>query len=203
MAELPVTDWKGDAFLLVNSYTTYETNLQPLMRIDEAVKDFWDTFYTLRIQPVVHWNRTWEQLDHELEPWVVKRTTKKYVVFYFIGHGGDGDVLFMEDGGTVTTKEIVETFAKLPKEVYKFFFIDACRGTRAGNDPPYCLTLENSLLARSTLPYQIAHTGDTYGRPSGTPASAEPHAWHAFTDQVLLLLINMLLLDVFMLYIYI
>ena len=181
MAELAVSDWKGDAFLLVNSYTTYVTNLQPLMRIDEAVKDFWDTFYALRIRPEIRWNLTREQLDQELRLRGLKHNSK-YVVFYFIGHGGDRDVLFMEDGGTVTTKEIVETFAKLPKEVYKFFFIDACRGTGAGNNPPYCPTLENSLLARSTLPYQIAHTGDTYGRPSGTPACAEPHAWHACTD---------------------
>ena len=183
MAELAVSDWKGDAFLLVNSYTTYVTNLQRLIRIDEAVKDFWDTFHALHFRPVIRWNLTREQLDQELRLWDVKQNSK-YVVFYFIGHGGDGDVLFMEDGGTVTTKEIVETFAQLPKEIYKFFFIDACRGTGAGNDPPYCPTLENSLLARSTLPYQIAHTGDTYGRPSGTPACAEPHAWHACTDQV-------------------
>ena len=179
-----MSDWKGDAFLLVNSYTTYETNLQPLMRIDEAVKDFWDTFYTLHFRPEIRWNLTREQLVQELNGWDVKRTTKKYVVFYFIGHGRDGDVLFMEDGRTVTTKEIVETFAQLPKEIYKFFFIDACRGTGAGNDPPYCPALENSLLARSTLPYQVTHTRDTYGRPSGTPACAKPHAWHACMDQV-------------------
>ena len=197
-----MTDWKGDAFLLVNSYTTYETNLQRLIRIDEAVKDFCDTFYALHFRPVVRWNLTREQLVQELNRWDVKRTTKKYVVFYFIGHGGDGDVLFMEDSGTVTTKEIVKIFAQLPKEVYKFFFIDACRGTDAGNKEPYCPTLENSLLARSTLPYQVAHTEGTYGRLSGTPACAEQHAWHACTDQVLLLLINMLLLNMFMLYIY-
>ena len=184
-----MSDWKGDAFLLVNSYTTYETRLEPLIRIDEAIKDFWDTFHTLRIQPVVRWQLTREQLTQELISWIMKCTTK-YVVFYFIGHGGDGDVLFMEDGGTVTTKEIVETFARLPKEVYKFFFIDACRGTRAGKNEPYCLTLESSLLARSTLPYQVAHTGDTYGRPSGTPACAEPHAWNACTDQVVLSVAN-------------
>ena len=178
-----MNDWKGDAFLLVNSYTTYKTCLQPLIRIDEAINDFWDTFHTLHFRPVVQWNLTKVQLAQKLKAWDVKHTSK-YVVFYFIGHGGDGDFLFMEDGGTVTTKEIVETFAQLPKKVYKFFFIDACRGTGAGNDPPYCPALENSLLARSTLPYQVAHTGDTYGRPSGTPACTEPHAWHAYRGQV-------------------
>ena len=91
----------------------------------------------------------------------------KYVVFYFIGHGRHGDVLFMEDGGEMTTKELVDIFSLLPKEISKFFLIDACRGTAGGGDPSYCLELENSLLARSTLPHQIAHTGDTYGRPSG------------------------------------
>ena len=157
------SDWKGDAFLLVNSYTTVQTNLQPLIRIDEAIKDFWDTFHALHIWPVVNCNLTREQLDQKLKVWDVSRATK-YVVFYFIGHGGDGDVLFMEDGETITTKEIVEAFVQLPKELYKFFFIDACRG--ASTDvPPYCPALGNTLLARSTLPYQIAHTGDTYGKP--------------------------------------
>ena len=51
-----MNDWKGDAFLLVNSYTTYKTCLQPLIRIDEAINDFWDTFHTLHFRPVVHWS---------------------------------------------------------------------------------------------------------------------------------------------------
>ena len=170
MAERP-RHWKGDAFLLVNSYTTVRTTLQPLIRIDEAIKDFWDTFHALHIWPVVRWNLTRDELDQELKLWDLTHATK-YVVFYFIGHGGDGDVLFMEDGGTVTTKDIVETFRQLPKEISKFFFIDACRRTYEGvlpSDQAYCLALENSLLARSTLPYQVAYTGDTYGRPSGIP----------------------------------
>ena len=173
MAERP-RHWKGDAFLLVNSYTTVRTNLQPLIRIDEAIEDFWDTFHALHIWPVVRWNLTKDELDQELKLWDLTHA-RNCVVFYFIGHGGDGDVLFMEDGGTVTTKDIVETFRQLPKEISKFFFIDACRRTDEcvlPSDQAYCPALEKSLLARSTLPYQAAYTGDAYGRPSGIPHPA-------------------------------
>ena len=82
-------------------------------------------------------------------------------MFYFIGHGGDADVLFMEDGREVKTKDVVEGFASLPESMRKVFFIDACRGK--GLKDPYCPTLPNSLLVRSTLPYRKAHTGGTYG----------------------------------------
>ena len=95
----------------------------------------------------------------------------RYVVFHFTGHGRVvGDVLLMQDCGQVATKEIVDKFVQLPKEMCKFFFTDACRGTGSDDPTPdqaYCPTLENSLLARSTLPYRIAHTGDTYGECSG------------------------------------
>ena len=176
MAERP-SDWKGDAFLLVNSYTTVRTNLEPLIQIDEAIRDFWETFHALHIWPVVRWNLTKDELGEALKLWDVtlSRQATKFVVFYFIGHGGDGDVLFMEDGEPVTTEEIVANFHPVPKEIYKFFFIDACRRTDECAQPldrAYCPSLENSLLARSTLPYQAAYTGGTYGRPTGTPACA-------------------------------
>lgn len=176
MAERP-RDWKGDAFLLVNSYTTVPTSLQPLIQIDEAIRDFWETFHALHIWPVVRWNLTKDELYKALGLWDVtlSRQATKFVVFYFIGHGGHGDVLFMEDGEPVTTEEIVAKFRPLPKEIYKFFFIDACRRTdewAQPSDRAYCPSLENSLLARSALPYQAAYTGGTYGRPTGTPACA-------------------------------
>ena len=168
--------WKGDALLIVNSYTTAQTNLQPLIRIDEAIKEFWDTFHALHIWPVINWNVTRNGLCEALRLWDVTHATR-YVVFYFIGHGGDGDILFMEDGGTMKTEEIMdmEKFRDLRKEISKFFFIDACRRTDERippSDRAYCPALENSLLARSTLPYQAAYTGGTYGRPSSIPQLA-------------------------------
>lgn len=44
----------GAAFLLVNSYEGRPNNLRPLVRIDEAIKDFWVTFRSLRFWPVVY-----------------------------------------------------------------------------------------------------------------------------------------------------
>ncbi len=101
-------------------------------------------------------------LDRDLQ--AIKST------FSSIGHGRVGDILLMQAGGQLATKEIVEKFSQLSKEMYKFFFIDACR--RAVSDEPtpdqaYCPILESSLLVRSALPHRVAHTGDTYGRSSG------------------------------------
>ena len=172
MAERPFIIGKGEAFLLVNSYTTPPFILPPLIRIDEACKDFWDTFNVLGFRTVIWWNLTEEKLFELLQMWMERNVTHatKHVVFYFIGHGGDGDILYMEDGGEVTTNDILTTFGQLRGKICKFFFMDACRRTGAygpPSAPAFCPGLANSLLARSTLPYHLAHTGDSYGKLSG------------------------------------
>ena len=166
---------KGVAFLYVNSYLNNPSGLPPLIRIDEAIRDFHHTYYNvLRFQPSLNWDVTRDEmlysLDRDLQAIKSSFSSMKYVAFHFIGHGRVGDILLMQDGGQVTTKEVVERFSQLPKEMYKFFFIDACRGGVSDEltpDQAYCPTLENSLLVRSALPHRVAHTGDTYGRSRG------------------------------------
>ena len=106
-----------------------------------------------------------------------------YVAFHFIGHRRVGDILLMQDGGQVATKETVEESSQLLKEMHKFFFIDACRCAVSDESTPgkFCPTLENSLLVRSALPHRIAHTGDSYGRSSGTNHSLL-HCTHVVLD---------------------
>ena len=77
-------------------------------------------FHALHFWPVVHWNLTRDQLNQELRQWVMTRATK-YAVFYFIRHGGGGDVLFMEDGGVVRTEEILKNFRQFSKNIYTFW----------------------------------------------------------------------------------
>ena len=98
----------------------------------------------------------------ELPASTIAKDTAKYVDFYFIGHSGDADVLFMEVSREVKTKDVVEGFASLPGTTRKVFFIDACRGKSL--KVPFCPMLPSSFLARSTLPYRKAHTRGTYGK---------------------------------------
>lgn len=154
----PEDGWLGFAFLLVNNYVGNRRKLSPLPRMDEAARDFWYTFYTLRIWPVICGNLTPDELGSKLDAFMQNVVAPKYVVFFFIGHGGDGDHLYLQDGHTVTTKEIDQRFSALPKSTYRIFFIDACRGENG-----YCPEYPNSIVARSTLPYHKAQRADTYG----------------------------------------
>ena len=166
---------RGVTFLYVNSYTSGQSGHPHLIRIDEAIRDFHHTYSVLRFAKSMYWDVTGDEMLSWLEKDLKAITTNafsstRYVVFHFIGHGKVGDILLMEDGGHVTTKEIVKKFSHLPEKMYKFFFIDACRSAVSDEPTPeqaYCLTLENSLLVRSALPHRIAHTGDSYGRSSG------------------------------------
>ena len=58
--------------------------------------------------------------------------TYKSISFVFSGHGGEGDVLFMQDGNKMHMQEIVNAFlpgqARSVGNIPKLFFIDACRG---------------------------------------------------------------------------
>lgn len=158
--------WLGSAFLIVNSYENSPA-LECLPKIDEAAWDFWKTFYTLRFQPEIRCNRTRDELIGELLAFIQKVAaggSAKYVVFFFVGHGGAGDILFMQDGSTVTTEEIDDIFRYLPSSIYRIFFIDACRGRDVEQGPGgYCPKYPNTILSRSTLPYHKAWTANTYG----------------------------------------
>ena len=163
----------GSVFIAANSYRTRlasSQGLEVLPRVDEAVGDFVSTFYSLRFKVTAWWDLTADQFREKLKEFIAKfkrggRTSGKYAVFVFVGHGGDGDVLYMEDGKTVTTEEVVKSFdAELPKTVLKMFFIDACRKAEEKSVAlPYCPAEALCLLARSTLPYQKAWTKDNYG----------------------------------------
>ena len=163
----------GSAFIAANSYRerlATSQGLEVLARVDEAIEDFVSTFYSLRFNVTACWDHTADQFEEKLKEFIAEfkrggRTSGKYVVFVFVGHGGAGDVLYMEDGKTVTTEEIVKRFAdKLPKTVLKMFFIDACRKAEENSVAlPYCPAEALCLLARSTLPYQKAWTKDNYG----------------------------------------
>ena len=59
--------------------------------------------------------------------------TYESISFVFSGHGGAGDVLFMQDGSKMHMQEIVNAFlpsrARNVGNIPKLFFIDACRGS--------------------------------------------------------------------------
>ena len=155
----------GSAFLLANSYVD-NPNLTSLTRIDQATVDFWNTFSTLRFSPVIYCDQTRDGLIRALRTFVQDptRATQKYIVFFYIGHGGDGDILFMQDGSIVTTKDIDGIFAGLPSTVFRIFFIDACRGDGRTLGPGgYCPKYPNTIVSRSTLPHNVAWVGDAYG----------------------------------------
>ena len=172
----------GSVFIAINSYRRAASQgLEVLPRVDEAIRDFVSTFYSLMFKIEAGWDCTTGQFRDRLKEFFAefKRgglTSGKYAVFVFVGHGGDGDVLYMEDGKTVTTEEVVKRFAaELPKTVLKMFFIDACR--KAGEESaalPYCPAEAKCLLARSALPYQHAWTRDSYGEPPAPRCASEP-----------------------------
>ena len=155
----------GSALLLANSYVDnpYLTNLT---RIDQAAVDFCNTFSTLRFDPVIYYDETRGGFLEKLRTFVQDptRATQKYIVFFYIGHGGDGDILYMQDGLVVTTKEIVDIFSGLPSTMFKIFFIDACRGDEKTPGPGgYYSEYPNTLVSHSTLPHKKAWPGDDYG----------------------------------------
>lgn len=159
----------GTAFLFVNTYRECFENTLP--EIDGAAKDFWHTFHILGFDATIFPDLRRAQFKETMKAEIdkLKRVTTKYVVFFFIGHGGEGDTLLMEDGESMGTKNIVDFVAReLPSSI-KVFFIDACRGE--GLLDPYCPSQNRVLLFRSTLPYRKAHTGGTYGMTA--PCSSE------------------------------
>ena len=163
----------GSVFIAANSYRerlATSQGLEVLPRVDEAIQDFVSAFYSLRFKVTACWDHTADQFKENLKTFLAEfksggRTSGKYAVFVFVGHGGDGDVLCMEDGKTVTTEAVVKSFAaELPKTVLKTFFIDACRKAEEKSVALlYCPAEVLCLLARSTLPYQKAWTKDNYG----------------------------------------
>ena len=165
MASIADRQRLGTAFLFVNSYRSHPL-LATLPRIDEAAKDFWRIFHSLGFYTKIFWDLRENEFNSTLKAEIEKLVgegTAKYVVFFFIGHGGEGDVLFMEYGERVQTKAIVERFATSLPSPWKIFFVDACRG-EGGVQDAYCPVAERVLLCRSTLPYQRAHTRGSYGK---------------------------------------
>ena len=159
----PSGGWLGGAFLLVNSYVG-NPNLRSLTKLDDAARDFWNTFSALRLYPMIYYNQPRDVAMGRLEEFVKELTTVgtvKYAVFFFIGHGGDGDTLVMQNGRKVTTKEIDDILARLPRTMTTIIFIDACRGP--GTQGGYSPECSNCIMGRSTLPHAIAWTGQTYG----------------------------------------
>ena len=157
--------WIGNAFLIVNSYEGHP-KLSCLPQIDKAALDFWKTFHTLRFQTRVRYNRTRQQFESDIGAFiqsVAQDASSKYVVFFFIGHGGAGDTLFLQDGSSVTVKEIDDMFSQL-KSKYRILIIDACRGQGVDHEQGgYCPTHPNTIVARSTLPHQKAWSVGPYG----------------------------------------
>ena len=164
-------EFVGAVFIAANSYRYAASNglLEALPRADKAVGDFVRMFYSLRFYLDACWDLTAEQFRKRLKEFletfkILKETAGKYAVFVFVGHGGEGDVLYAEDGKTISTEEIVKSFtAELPEKVFKMYFIDSCRGVGVESGVPYSPAEQNCLLARSTLPYHKAWTQTTYG----------------------------------------
>ena len=156
----------GHAFLIVNSYEGHP-ELRCLLQIDKAALDFWKTFHTLRFKTTVCYNRTRREFDSDIRAFiqrVAQDASAKYVVLFFLGHGGAGDTLFLQDGSSVTVKEIDDIFSQL-KSKYRILIIDACRGQGVDHEQGgYCPTHPNTIVARSTLPHQVAWDEHGYGR---------------------------------------
>ena len=155
----------GNAFLIVNSYEGHP-ELSCLQLIDKAVLDFWTTFQTLRFRTVFRYNKTRQEFQRDIRAFIKtvdQDASTKYMVFFFIGHGGAGDTLFMQDGSSVTVEEIDDIFSQLESK-YRILIIDACRGQDVivgpgGYSPKY----PNTILARSTLPHQKSWEAGSYG----------------------------------------
>ena len=162
----PRDGWIGNAFLIVNSYEGHP-KLNCLPQIDKAALDFWKTFHTLRFQTTVRYNRTRQEFDSDIGAFiqrVAQDASANYVVFFFLGHGEAGDTLFLQDGSSVTVKEIDDMFSHL-KSKYRILIIDACRGQGVDHEQGgHCPKYSNTILARSTLPHQVAWSEDGYGR---------------------------------------
>ena len=146
--------WIGNAFLIVNSYEGHP-ELSCLPQIDKAALDFWKTFHTLRFQTTICYDRTRLEFESDIGGFiqrVAQGASAKYVVFFFIGHGGAGDTLCLQDGSSVTVKEVDDIFSQL-KSKYRILIIDACRGQGVNHEQGgYCPKHRNTILARSTLP---------------------------------------------------
>ena len=157
--------WIGNAFLIVNDYEKHP-KLRCLRYIDKAAIRFCETFYTLRFQTTVCYNQTRQGFNHGICDFiqrVAQDASAKYVVFFFIGHGGAGDILYMQDGSSVTVEEIDNWLFRLQSK-YRILIIDACRGQGVIDGPGgYCPKHRNTILARSTLPYQKAWEAGSYG----------------------------------------
>ena len=155
----------GNAFLIVNSYEGHP-ELSCLQLIDKAALDFWETFHKLRFQATICYDRTRQEFERDIRAFiqtVAQDASTKYVVFFFIGHGGAGDILFLQDGRSVTVEEIDDIFSKLESK-YRILIIDACRGQGVDHEPGgYSPQYPNTILARSTLPHQKASDTDSYG----------------------------------------
>ena len=163
----PRDEWIGHAFLIVNSYEGHP-KLSCLPQIDKAAHDFWKTFHTLRFQTTIRYNRTRREFDSDIPAFiqrVAQDASAKYVVFFFLGHGGAGDTLFLQDGSSVTVERIDDILFQLDlRSKYRILIIDACRGQGVNDGKGgYCPKHPNTILARSTLPHQKAWDGGSYG----------------------------------------
>ena len=161
----PRDKWVGDALLIVNSYEGHP-ELSCLQLIDKAALDFWETFHKLRFQTTICYDQTRQEFERDIRAFiqtVAQDASTKYVVFFFIGHGGAGDILFLQDGSSVTVEKIDDIFSKL-KSKYRILIIDACRGQDVIVGPGgYSPKHPNTILARSTLPHQKAWDTRSYG----------------------------------------
>ena len=160
-------DWSiGDAFLIVNSYEGHP-ELSCLPQIDKAALDFWKTFHTLRFQTTICYDRTRLEFESDIDGFiqrVAQDASAKYVVFFFIGHGGAGDTLFLQNGSSVTVKEVDDILFHRLRSKYRILIIDACRGQGVNHEQGgYCPKHPNTILARSTLPHQKAWDAGSYG----------------------------------------
>ena len=167
--EQPEGGWIGHAFLIVNDYVGHP-KVSCLRHIDEAAYRFRRTFYTLRFQTTVCYNQTWQGFDKDICSFikgVARDASAKYVVFFFMGHGGAGDILFLQDGGEVKVAEIDDLlFRHNPRlqSKYRILIIDACRGQGVDHEPGgYSPKYPKTILAYSTLPHQTAWDGGSYG----------------------------------------
>ena len=160
--------WIGDAFLIVNSYEGHP-ELSCLPQIDKAALDFWKTFHTLRFRTTVCYNRTRQEFESDILGFmygVAQDASAKYIVFFFIGHGGAGDNLFLQDGSSVTVETIDDILFQrdILRSKYRILIIDACRGQGVNDGKGgYCPKYPNTILARSTLPHQNAWGTESYG----------------------------------------
>ena len=157
----------GSAFLLVNSYEGNQRRLDILPDIDKAAEKFWKTFHTLRFSTMICYNVTRTEFNGRIESFI--RLTRgrgvKYVIFFFIGHGSAGDILYMQDDSFLWIEEIDQLFFQHLPEPFKIFFIDACRTEDATQSIiRYTTKSPKTYVAQSTLPYQRAWPGNTFGR---------------------------------------